>query len=62
MDIKGRIATVGNLCVVDPYFIAIDGTLFRAKGHLWHKSLMIEDVPRSRVDTNARWGFGHTKQ
>ena len=65
-DIKERIATMANLFVkeklVDPYIIAIDSTLLRAKGHLWHKSSMIKEVPRSGIDTDARWGFSHTKQ
>ena len=41
VDIKERIATMASLFVkeklVDPYIIAIDSTLLRAKGHLWHK-------------------------
>ncbi|HET7344396.1 MAG TPA: hypothetical protein VFJ05_00810 [Nitrososphaeraceae archaeon] len=37
--------------LVDPYIVAIDSTLLRAKGHLWHKSSMIEGiVPCSGVD------------
>ena len=49
--------------LVDPYIVTIDSTLLRAKGHLWHKSSMIEGVvPRSGIDdTDARWGFSHTK-
>ena len=48
--------------LVDPYIIAIDSTLLRAKGHLWHKSSIIKGlVPRSGIDTDARWGFSHTK-
>src|SRR2546423_1432024 len=49
--------------LVDPYIVAIDSTLLRAKGHLWHKSSMIEGVvvPRSGIDTDARWGFSHSK-
>jgi Transposase DDE domain len=67
VDIKERISTMGNLFVkeklVDPYIVAIDSTLLRAKGHLWHKSSMIKGVvPRSGIDTDARWGFSHTKQ
>ena len=43
---------------VDPYIIATDSTLLRAKGHLWHKSSMIKGVvSRSGIDTGARWGF-----
>ena len=34
----------------------------KAKGHLWHKSSMKKKVvPRSGIDTDARWGFSHTK-
>ncbi|HEY6884635.1 MAG TPA: transposase [Nitrososphaeraceae archaeon] len=67
VDIKERISTMGNLFVkerlVDPYIVTIDSTLLRAKGHLWHKSSMIKGVvPRSGIDTDARWGFSHTKQ
>jgi hypothetical protein len=43
---------------VDPYIVAIDSTLLRAKGHLWHKSSMIKGViPRSGIDIDARWGI-----
>jgi hypothetical protein len=35
--------------LVDPYIIAIDSTLLRAKGHLWHKSSMIKVRWRIRV-------------
>ena len=49
--------------LVNPYIIALDSTLLRAKGHLWHKSSMIKGaVPRSGIDTDARWGVSHTKQ
>ena len=66
-DIKEMIATMVSLFVkeelVDPYIIAIDSTLLRAKGHLWHKSSIIKElVPCSGIDTDARWGFSHTKQ
>ena len=67
VDIKERIATMGNLFVkeirlVDPYIVAIDSTLLKARGHLWHKSSMIKGViPRSGIDIDARWGFSHTK-
>jgi Transposase DDE domain len=66
LDIKERISSMGNLFVnerlVDPYIVAIDSTLLRAKGHLWHKSSMIKGVvPCSGIDIDARWGFSHTK-
>lgn len=65
-DIKERIAAMGNLFVVekmvDPYIAAIDSTLLKAKGHVWHKSSMEKgEVPYSGIDTGARWGFSHTK-
>ena len=48
---------------VDPYIVAIDSTLLRAKGRPWHKSSMIKGVvPCSGIDTDARWGFSHIKQ
>ncbi|HEY6882947.1 MAG TPA: transposase, partial [Nitrososphaeraceae archaeon] len=67
IDTKERIAAMTVLFVkerlVDPYIVTIDSTLLKAKGHLWHKSSMIEGVvPRSGIDTDARWGFSHTKQ
>jgi hypothetical protein len=65
-DIKERIAAMANLFLsermIDPYIIAIDSTLLKAKGHIWHKSSMNKGiVPRSGIDTDARWGFSHTK-
>jgi Transposase DDE domain len=45
------------------WIVAIDSTLLKAKGHIWHKSSMKKGiVPRSGIDTaDARWGFSHTK-
>ena len=66
VDIKERIAVMAMLFVkerlVDPYIVSVDSTLLKAKGHVWHKSSMIKGiVPRSGIDTDARWGFSHTK-
>ena len=66
IDIKERIAIMTSLFVyekmIDPYIVAIDSTLLKAKGHVWHKSSMKNGiVPRSGIDTDARWGFSHTK-
>ena len=67
-DIKERIATMGNLFVLEdfvkPYILAVDSTLLKAyKGHVWHASSMKEGVvPRSGIDTDARWGFSHAKR
>jgi hypothetical protein len=66
-DIKERITTMGNLFVfqniVKPCILAVDSTLLKAyKGHVWHKSSMKEGiVPRSGIDTEARWGYSHTR-
>jgi hypothetical protein len=62
VDIKERISGMGNLFVnerlVDPYIVAIDSTLIRAKGHLWHKSSIIKRIASSSaIDTVARWGI-----
>ena len=66
-DIKERIITMGLLFVleslVNPYILATDSTLIKAnKGKVWHKSSMKKGiVPRSGIDTDARWGYSHTK-
>ncbi len=65
-DIKERIATMGNLFVLEdfvkPYILAVDSALLKSKGHVWHASSMKEGIiPRSGIDTDARWGFSHTR-
>jgi hypothetical protein len=65
-DIKNRITTMGVLFVhdniIDPSVLSADSTLIKAKGYVWHKSSMVEGVvPRSGIDTDAMWGFSHTK-
>ena len=65
-DIKNRVTTMGKLFVrdkiVDPHILSTDSTLIKAKGYVWHKSSMTEGVvPRSGIDTDAMWGFSHTK-
>ena len=65
-DIKERISTMGHLFVIGELvglsITAIDSTLIKANGHVWHKSSMKEGVvPRSGIDTDARWGYSHTK-
>ena len=48
--------------IIDPSVISADSTLIKAKGSVWHKSSMTKEiVPRSGIDTDARWGFSHTK-
>ena len=69
-DIKQRISTMGYLldaeCMVmvedDHSIAAVDSTLLKAKGPIWHKSSMEKgEVPRPGIDTDARWGYSHTK-
>ena len=65
-DIKNRITTMGELFVrdkiIDPSILSTDSTLIKAQGYVWHKSSMKKKVlPRSGIDTDARWGFSHTK-
>ena len=67
MDIKQRISTMGYLFVsdglVDSSIFAVDSTLMKAKGHLLHKSSMKKgEVPCPGIDTDARWGYSHTKK
>ena len=48
--------------LVDLSITAIDSTLLKAKGSVWHKSSMKKGiVPRSGIDTDAKWGYSHTK-
>jgi hypothetical protein len=66
IDIKKRITTMGCLFVtegiVKPYIMSIDSTLIKSRGKVWHKSSMKKGiVPRSGIDTDARWGYNHTK-
>ena len=42
--------------MVDPSITAVDSSLLKAKGHVWHKSSMEKGVvPRPGIDTGARW-------
>jgi hypothetical protein len=66
-DIKERISTMGYLFVTeegvtDHSITAVDSTLLKAKGNAWHKSSMKKCiVPCPGIDTDARWGYSHTK-
>jgi hypothetical protein len=65
-DIGERISTMGNLFVfenlVKPYILAIDSTLLKSKGKVWHVSSMEKGiVPCPGIDTDARWGYSHTR-
>ncbi len=58
-NIKQMISTMGYLFVTegflaDPSITAIDRTLSKANGHVWHKSSMEKGiVPHSDIDTDA---------
>jgi hypothetical protein len=69
-DIKQRISTMGNLFVIEAMVLvddnhsiaAVDSTLMKAKGSVWHKSSMKKGVvPCPGIDTDAMWGYSHTK-
>jgi len=65
-DVKGKISTMGYLFIaeglVGPSITAIDNTLIKAKGSVWHKSSMEKGVvPCHGIDTDARWGYSRTK-
>ena len=48
--------------IINPCVLSTDSTLIKAKGYVWHKSSITEGVvPRQGIDTDARWGFSHTK-
>ncbi|HEY6884568.1 MAG TPA: hypothetical protein VI278_11065, partial [Nitrososphaeraceae archaeon] len=62
LDVKERIIDAMAMLFVkekfvDPYIVAIDSTLLKAKSHMWHKSMIKGIVPRSGIDIDARWGF-----
>ena len=55
-------AAEGMVMVNDHSIAAVDSTLIKAKGSVWHKSSMKKGVvPRSGIDTDARWGYSRTK-
>ena len=48
--------------LVDNSITAIDSTLLKAKGPVWHKSSMKKVVvPCPGIDTDGRWGYSYTK-
>ncbi len=47
--------------LVDSSIVSVDSSLLKAKGHVWHRSNMKNEVPRSGIDTDARWGYSRTK-
>jgi Transposase DDE domain len=67
IDIKERISTMGNLFVIEglvrPHIVAVDTALLKSNGYVWHKSSMKDGiVPCTGIDTDAKWGFSHTKK
>ena len=49
--------------ITDPSISAVDSTLLKAKGPVWHTSSMTKGVvPCPGIDTDARWGYSHTKK
>ena len=64
IDIRSRIDTMGILFIkdrlVDP-LVSVDSSLLKAKGHVWLRSNTKNEVPRSGIDSDAKWGFSRTK-
>ncbi len=49
--------------LVDLSITAYRHILLKAKGSVWHKSSMKKgEVPCPGIDTDARWGYSHTKK
>ncbi|MGI0061450.1 MAG: transposase [Nitrosotalea sp.] len=67
LPICDMISTIGKRFVteqlVDCTITSVDSTMMRAKnGHVWHRKQMIKGaIPRSGIDTDARWGFSRSK-
>ena len=67
IPVKDMINTMGRRFVsegfADSTVVAVDSSLIHAKNrHVWHKSAMKNNmVPRSGIDTEARWGFSRNK-
>ena len=67
LPVQDMIGTIGKRFVtekiVDASITSVDSSMIRAKnGHVWHRKQMISGkVPRSGIDTDARWGFSGTK-
>lgn len=48
--------------MINPFITTIDSTLIKASGPVWYKSSIKKRiVPRVGLDTDARWGYSHTK-
>ena len=64
IDIRSRIGAMGVLFIkdglVDP-LVSVDSSLLKAKGHVWLRLNMKNEVPRSGIDSDAKWGFSRTK-
>ncbi|MGI0007251.1 MAG: transposase [Nitrosotalea sp.] len=67
LPICDMISTIGKRFVtekiVDVSIVSVDSSMMRAKnGHVWHRKQMIKGaIPRSGIDTDARWGFSGTR-
>ncbi|MGI0068674.1 MAG: transposase, partial [Nitrosopumilaceae archaeon] len=67
LQVRDIISTIGKIFVreqlVDASTVSVDSSMMRARnGHIWHRKHMISGyVPRSGIDTDARWGFSRSK-
>ena len=64
IDIRSRIDAMGMLFIkdglIDP-IVSVDSSLLKAKGHVWLRSNTKNEVSRSGIDTDAKWGYSRTK-
>ena len=44
-----------------PFYNCSRHDFLKAKGSVWHKSSMNGVVPCPGIDTDAKWGYSHTK-
>ena len=64
IDIRSRIDAMGMLFIkkglVDP-IVSVESSLLKAKGHVWLRLNTKNEVPRSGIDTDTKWGYSRTK-
>lgn len=67
IPVGSMISTIGKRFatekIIDASIVSVDSSMIRAKnGHVWHRKQMVSGyLPRSGIDTDARWGFSGTK-
>ena len=50
-----------NEGLIESCVVSVDSALLKAKGRAWNRSNMKKnEVPRSGIDTDAKWGYNRT--